>query len=354
MFSAKFNLLKPFSRLVKKQQLETLDYVYKAQPFCDVVSKNQNTYNLDTVYRAMPFVGTPNNYIRRIMLSGINHPDVENWLNTVNFNGGSASETTISALNTFCNSIDNAGLRNKFYRLNLFCGNNLQACLVPIYTGPISNLKIQSYGYGIDLNSNFTNSNYNETGVNAGLTGNGVNTSLNTGLSPDLVFSDTSAHLSYYGVEWTPTAVLNPGSAVLGATNSSATQRFFILGRGNTGTCGGSVAALTGQLGDVHSGVSCQANNNIINGFYITSRLSTMLGSLYRNGSQISFSTFTNSYASFNEFLRVFAYGINGASAGFSAIRLIGYSVGTGMTSAEAATFNTIMQTFQTTLNRTV
>ena len=57
MFSAKFNLLKPFSRLVKKQQLETLDYIYKAQPFCDIVSKNQETKNLDIVYKAQPYVG---------------------------------------------------------------------------------------------------------------------------------------------------------------------------------------------------------------------------------------------------------------------------------------------------------
>lgn len=64
MFSAKFNLLKTFSRLIKKQKLETLDIVYKGQPYCDVVSKNQNTYNLDTVYLGQPFIGTPNNYTK--------------------------------------------------------------------------------------------------------------------------------------------------------------------------------------------------------------------------------------------------------------------------------------------------
>lgn len=64
MFSAKFNLFKQFSRLIKKQKLETLDIVYKGQPFCNVVSKTQNTYSLDVVYYGQPFIGTPNNYIK--------------------------------------------------------------------------------------------------------------------------------------------------------------------------------------------------------------------------------------------------------------------------------------------------
>lgn len=64
MFSAKINLYKPFSRLVKKNQLLTLDVIYQGKPFVNVVSNNQNNYNLNTVYNAQPFVGTPNNYIK--------------------------------------------------------------------------------------------------------------------------------------------------------------------------------------------------------------------------------------------------------------------------------------------------
>jgi hypothetical protein len=64
MFSAKINLYKPFSRLVKKNQLLTLDVIYQGKPFVNVVSNNQNNYNLDVVYNGQPFVGTPNNYIK--------------------------------------------------------------------------------------------------------------------------------------------------------------------------------------------------------------------------------------------------------------------------------------------------
>lgn len=57
MFSAKFNFIKQTSKLPDKSQLLTLNYVYNAQPFVLVVSKDQNTYNLDTSYNAQPFVG---------------------------------------------------------------------------------------------------------------------------------------------------------------------------------------------------------------------------------------------------------------------------------------------------------
>lgn len=64
MFSSKFNLIKLFTRRVTKNQLQSLNYVDKGQPFCNIVSKNQNTYKLDTVYLGQPFVGTPNNFSR--------------------------------------------------------------------------------------------------------------------------------------------------------------------------------------------------------------------------------------------------------------------------------------------------
>lgn len=58
MFSAKFNFLRGSNRLFTKSQLQTLNVAYKAQPFCDVVSQNQETKNLNTVYKAQPYVGS--------------------------------------------------------------------------------------------------------------------------------------------------------------------------------------------------------------------------------------------------------------------------------------------------------
>lgn len=58
MFSTKFNFLKGPNKLLTKSQLQSLDYVYRAQPFCEVVTKSQETKNLDTVYKAQPFIGS--------------------------------------------------------------------------------------------------------------------------------------------------------------------------------------------------------------------------------------------------------------------------------------------------------
>jgi hypothetical protein len=57
MFNKRINLLKGPSRLLTKTQLQTMDIVYKAQPFVQVVTKNQITNNLDVVYKAQPFLG---------------------------------------------------------------------------------------------------------------------------------------------------------------------------------------------------------------------------------------------------------------------------------------------------------
>lgn len=57
MFNKRVNLLKGPSRLLTKTQLESMDTVYKAQPFIQVVTKNQETRNMDVVYKAQPFLG---------------------------------------------------------------------------------------------------------------------------------------------------------------------------------------------------------------------------------------------------------------------------------------------------------
>ena len=47
----------PTNKLPKKNDISTMDYVYLAQPFVEVVSKDQNLSIPDYVYLAVPFVG---------------------------------------------------------------------------------------------------------------------------------------------------------------------------------------------------------------------------------------------------------------------------------------------------------
>jgi len=78
------------------------------------------------------------------------HPDAAAWAARVVSNGGSVTGTTLSAVSKFCASIDSAGIRDRFYRLNLFCGTGLNACTVPLYLTPdktVTNL----FQFGTDM-----------------------------------------------------------------------------------------------------------------------------------------------------------------------------------------------------------
>jgi len=61
MFSIRQNFYQRSTRLPKKRQLLTMDTVYKAQPFVQVVAKNENTLGLDVVKEAQPFVAAYDN-----------------------------------------------------------------------------------------------------------------------------------------------------------------------------------------------------------------------------------------------------------------------------------------------------
>ena len=63
----------------------------------------------------------------------VSNVEAQDWINRVYANGGTVSATTANAVNTFCEDINAAGIRDKFYRLNLFAGDNLSAALVPLY-----------------------------------------------------------------------------------------------------------------------------------------------------------------------------------------------------------------------------
>jgi hypothetical protein len=114
----------------------------------------------------------------RPIASGV-HPEAAAWRSAVVANGGSVSASTLKAVGKFCADIDKAGLRDRFYRLNLFCGSNLNAVLVPLYRGP-SRTGTQ-YGNTTDTNNGpFVSGDYVE---NSGLKGNGSSKYLETGVA---------------------------------------------------------------------------------------------------------------------------------------------------------------------------
>lgn len=108
------------------------------------------------------------------------HPEAADWLVRAQANGGAVSWNTLMAVSRFCYTIASQGLRDRFYRLNLMCGTNLEAVLVPLYRGP--QVGGPTFGNATDTNSNFTSADYVESDGLKGSTSAVTNKYLATGL----------------------------------------------------------------------------------------------------------------------------------------------------------------------------
>jgi hypothetical protein len=233
----------------------------------------------------------------------------------------------------FCAAIASAGIRDRFYRLNLFCGSNLNAALVPLYRGP--SLGGTQYGGTTDTNNAFVGvgTDYAETGVSGGLTGNGTSKYLDTGFSMDTLPSTTSGHAAVY------------------CPNRSFRSAFTgMVGVGTTGSTGFGISTDTSVYG-VWGAFAFVANS--ANGMLLVSRESGSLLTTYANAASIATNTTTVTPSAIARNAVVFA---NRASPtvvdNFDSRRYCGYSIGLGMTAAQVSAYYTAMQAFQTALGR--
>ena len=280
----------------------------------------------------------------------VSNADAQNWIDRVYANGGTVSSSTAASVNQLCDSLDAASLRDRFYRLNLFCGSNLNAALVPLYRGP--SLGGTQYGGATDTNNAFVGigTDYAETGASGGLTGNGTSKYLDTGLTTGTI-GFSNGHLSVYhsqasGANQTRTwigardtnaasnAYLSNGlfstSAVFGAFSGTSTANF------NTG--GSQTGAAAGHR--LLSRTTVTAMNNYYNAVSQASSATDITGSISGLSSTRS--------------LFVAAYNDQGTASQYMNGRIMAYSAGLGLSQLQAEAFYTAMQTFQTALGRNV
>jgi hypothetical protein len=275
--------------------------------------------------------------------SSVTNEDAKLWIDGVYANAGTVSSTTASAINTFCNSINSAGLRNKIYRLNLFCGNNLNASLVPVYKGP-------SYdgivcGSPFDTNNNFIASDYNETGINAGLKGNGSNKYLNPGMT--VLGTTGNESMSCYVIEESTTSAIT--YYYLGSHTTSNNNRTLSITYEPTAT------PIQYQIEDGHTGgVFNTGLTTKTNGFKAASSSGLSLRKLYVNG-DIAFTSTTTTVASTGVITPyIFCRNNNGGTYGFGNQRIGSYHIGISMSDLDMYKLYLIVQEFQTSLGRNV
>jgi len=268
---------------------------------------------------------------------GIWNADAADWINRVQANDGTVSTATANAVTNFCNSIDAAGIRDKFYRLNLFCGTGLNACLVPLYRGPI--FGGTQYGNTTDTNNGpFVSGDYAES---VGLTKNVLSTKyLDTGLAPEDLASLATGHIAAYRGSG---AAAN--QAIIGLRDSGETHYYELFKRGDSkhhGAWGGTSLALAATE-SAHEDA----------GLLLVSRTSSTSLTLYRDG--VSIGTQAASIVPAGTDRNWFVFALNaGSPTSLWAIDIpvMGYSIGNGLDAGQAASFNSAMQTLQSSLGR--
>lgn len=265
--------------------------------------------------------------------------DAQDWINRVYANGGQVSSSTASAVNTLCNSIDAAGIRDRFFRMGIFAGSNLAAALVPLYRGP--SLGGTQYGNATDTNVGpFVSGDYFEQGSSSGgLTGNGSTKYLSTGLA-DNVLPQNDSHISAYDI----VGAASTFRLSIGARTTSNT------GCNLLGTWAN--ASFVGFLGFESASVISQVSGARA-GHYIGSINGANAASLYRNGLLQAASTSTTRTPGATQHT-VFALNTGGTVGSHTSGRIGAYSLGLKFTDAQALAYYEAMQAFQAALGRNV
>jgi hypothetical protein len=260
-------------------------------------------------------------------------------------NGGSVSATTFKAVSDFCKSIDQDGIRDRFYRLNLFCGSALEACLVPLYRAP-SKTDTQ-LGGTTDTNFNFVSGDYAETGASSGLLGNGSSKYLSTGFSTNDLDTAATGHLSVFMAE--RTEVLNQFRTAAGLFSEGAEpsgQQYAISVMGTAAPASRHSSYWGGgALNHSFANLTTPAN------LYTVTRTSSTSQIYY--GGATSLATLITSITPAATAKAFFVFRANLATAGYFNSRLLGYSIGRSLTASQVSSYNSAYAALNTALGRT-
>ena len=271
------------------------------------------------------------------------HPEALDWITRVTANGGTATTNTLAAVSTFCASIDReSGLRAAILRLNLFCGNSdasLNAVRTPLYlSGSLGGAAI---GNATDTNFNFVEGDYQEAGSGGGLKGNGSSKYLGTGFNHNNLTA-TSTHMSISGTSL-ETAV-NDRMAM--GTFLNVGSGIFVLDITTATTSRGFRSSISAQTLFAHANATSESH-------MIGTRTANNAASVYRGGSAAVSSTVDSAATTSNSLILVFAATNTSNAAGqYTAARLRMYSIGNGLTAAQALAFSNAVIAFNTTLGR--
>lgn len=272
------------------------------------------------------------------------HPEAASWAARVVANGGSVSGSTLSAVSRFCRRIDAAaGLRAKFRRLSLMCGDNLSAALVPLYRNSSSTDTqlggLTDSNIAVSGQSPFVSGDYTLTG---GLVGTG-NAYLDTDLDPADITA-TTGHIAVY----------HKGATVTDTTTryligSASGSDFFLLAvRANAGLAQNRVIFGGGAFVNVNESSSAWPG-----GLRTVTRSGDTDLKVYRGATETGSSAASVTPGTHPNDLWIFALNSAGTPVSVSSATIYAYSIGAALTADDVAAYNTAMTDFQTAIGRT-
>ena len=269
----------------------------------------------------------------------VSNPDAQDWINRVYANGGSVSSSTAASVSAFCDSIDSvSGLRACFSRLNLFCGSNLNAALVPLYRS--ASFGGSPLGNATDTNNAFTTTDYSEA------SGLGPQATSSTTKYLDTGFAGTSFGATRHVGVFIPAPGYTASNAhsYLGSSAAGSVNHIGMFIQDN-GIC--AVDSAGGSYNGVNATYLLTAGHYVGN----TPSGSFTLRRTWRNGVAIGSGGDATATAT-SSTMYVFAENRNGTVARRTANGMYGYHFGLDMTSAQAEALRSAFNTFATAIGR--
>lgn len=264
------------------------------------------------------------------------HREALDWASRVVTAGGTVNVRTLDAVSRFCRDIERAGIRGRFYRLNLLCGD-FTAAQVPLFRN--TSFAGSVLGNTTDTNNNFVSGDYSETGTSTGgLKGNGTNKWLSTGVNPVTISaSNSDFHLAVYfaGASATGTTRCYIGNAIGGASNETF---IGITGGGATENAG--IACSAGERRTAPAGTKA--------GLLLITTDGSRAQTYYLNGTASATTTASGTFS--NTAVDVFRAGAFYALAQYMRT----YSIGLGLDATEEANYRAAVERFNDSLGRKV
>lgn len=258
----------------------------------------------------------------------VSDPDVLQYKAAVLNNGGTIEDSDLLKIQAFVQNLKNKGLWDRLIELGVYCGNNLNAAT--------TKLKHHATAPRYLTSVNFSNADY-VRGV--GLTGNGTNKYLKTGLNA---------------------AQLTKNDSSMGVYNYNSSPRVGALGVFNTGNSethslfypysDGILYAYAYNTTDGTGRMTATLPTNARYGLVSLSRTSSTFAASYLRG--MSVTSITGSVGGNIPSLEFYVMGRNDSNSPnyYSDYTESMYFIGYGLTAAQMSTFNQIVEDFITSM----